>query len=73
LRQLEQDALREIGIIFPNRKIVASVMKVFEADWRSAAAPMKEPGTDLPNNTAASTAKKVANSIARELPHRSDL
>jgi hypothetical protein len=48
-------------------------MKVFEADWRSAAAPMKEPGTDLPNNTAASTAKKVANSIARELPHRSDL
>jgi len=68
LRELELDARREIGIIFPNRRIVASVMKVFEADWRSAAAPRKEPGTDLPNNTAASTAKKVAKSIARELP-----
>ena len=68
LRELELDARREIGIIFPNRKIVASVMKVFEADWRSAAAPRKEPGTDLPNNTAARTAKKVAKSIARDLP-----
>jgi hypothetical protein len=48
-------------------------MKVFEADWRSAAAPMKEPGTDLPNNTVASTAEKVAKSIDRELPLRSDL
>jgi hypothetical protein len=43
-------------------------MKGFEADWRSASAPRKEPGTDLPNNTAASTAKKPAKSIARELP-----
>ena len=43
-------------------------MKVFEADWLSAVAPRKEPSTDLPNNTAASTAKKVAKSIARELP-----
>lgn len=68
LREVELDARREIGIIFRDRKIVASVMKVFEADWRFAAGPRKELGTDLPNNTAASTAKKVAKSIARELP-----
>jgi phosphatidylserine/phosphatidylglycerophosphate/cardiolipin synthase-like enzyme len=68
LRELELDARREIGIIFSDRKIIASVMKVFEADWRSAASPRKEPDTDLPDNTAASTAKKVAKSIARELP-----
>lgn len=68
LRELELDARREIGIIFRDRKIIASVMKVFEADWRSAASPRKEPGADLPTNTAASTAKKVAKSVARELP-----
>lgn len=68
LRELELDARREIGIIVPDRKITGSVLKVFEADWSSAAAPRKQPDTDDPNLTAASTAKKVAKSIAKELP-----
>ena len=68
LRELELDARREIGIILPDRKIIGSVMKVFEADWRFAAAPRKEPATEGAKNTAASTAKKVAKSIARDLP-----
>jgi cardiolipin synthase A/B len=68
LRELELDARREIGIIFPDRKIIASVSKMFEADWRFAAAPRKEPAAEGTNNTVASTAKKVAKSIARDLP-----
>ena len=41
LRELELDARREIGIILPDRKIIASVIKVFETDWDSRQPPRR--------------------------------
>ena len=68
LRELELDARREIGIILPDKKIIASVTKVFEADWESAVASPKELNVEAPNATVAKAAKKVAKSVAKDLP-----
>ena len=58
LRELELDARREIGIIVPDRKIIASVIKVFEADWDAAAARPKEATVEPPSTTVAKRPKK---------------
>ena len=50
LRELELDARREIGIIVPDRKVINSVLKVFEADWKSAAARANEPRSGARHN-----------------------
>ena len=68
LRELELDARREIGIILPDRKIIASVSKIFEADWSAATGPAKEATVEAPNATVAKAARKVAKSIAKDLP-----
>ena len=68
LRELELDARREIGIILPDKKIIAAVTKVFEADWESAVASAKDLNEEAPNATVAKAAKKVAKSVAKDLP-----
>jgi cardiolipin synthase A/B len=68
LRELELDARREIGIILPDKKIIASVTKVFEADWESGVASAKDLNVEAPNATVAKAAKKVAKSVAKDLP-----
>src|SRR6478752_6485047 len=57
LRELELDARREIGIILPDKKIIAAVTKVFEADWESAVASAKDLNVEAPNATVAKAAK----------------
>jgi phosphatidylserine/phosphatidylglycerophosphate/cardiolipin synthase-like enzyme len=68
LRELELDARREIGVIVPDKKIIASVTRIFEADWESAIASVKELNLEAPNATVAKAAKKVAKSVAKDLP-----
>ena len=68
LRELELDARREIGIILPDKKIIAAVIKTFEADWKAADASAKESTVEPPNATVAKAAKKVAKSVAKDLP-----
>ena len=68
LRELELDARREIGIILPDKKIIAAVTKVFEADWESGVASAKDLNVEAPNATVAKAAKKVAKSVAKDLP-----
>ena len=68
LRELELDARREIGIIVPDRKVISSVIKVFEEDWNSTAAPKKEVIAEQAHETVSRTAKRVAKAIAKELP-----
>jgi cardiolipin synthase len=68
LRELELDARREIGIILPDKKIIAGVTKVFESDWESGVASAKDLSVEAPNATVAKAAKKVAKSVAKDLP-----
>ena len=68
LRELELDARREIGVIVPDRSVIASVIKTFEQDWKSGEASAKESTVEPPNATVASAAKKVAKSVAKDLP-----
>ena len=68
LRELELDARREIGIIVPDGKIVASVTRIFEKDWVAAVGPKKGVSPESHETTASRTAWKVAKNIARELP-----
>ena len=68
LRELELDARREIGIILPDRKIVAAVIKTFESDWNAAVASPKESAAEPANSTVVKAARKIAKSIAKDLP-----
>jgi len=68
LRELELDARREIGIILPDKKIINSIIKTFEADWKAAAASPEESTTEPPDATVAKAARKVAKSVAKDLP-----
>jgi cardiolipin synthase A/B len=66
LRQLELDARREIGIIFRDRRVTASLMRVFREDWSSA--EVVEPEQDRPAALpVAKTAKKVAKAVSKKL------
>ena len=49
---------REIGIIVPDRKIVGSVIKVFEADWNPRQLPAKEPAVEPPDVTVGQRGQK---------------
>jgi cardiolipin synthase len=68
LRELELDARREIGIIVPDAKTIASVIKTFETDWESAPTSLKQSTVEPPNASVSRAAKKVAKSIAKDLP-----
>jgi hypothetical protein len=67
LRELELDERREVGVIFPDTRIVSRVHKTFEEDWAlceksslPAAADEAEPTVRI--------AKKVAKALTKELP-----
>jgi hypothetical protein len=51
----------------PDRKIVASVTKIFEKDWAAAVGPRKDVFKERPETTIPKTARKMAKNIAREL------
>ncbi len=68
LRELELDARREIGIIVPDRKIIASVTRIFEKDWVAAVGSKKGASQEPPESIVSKTARKVAKNIARDLP-----
>ena len=65
LRQLELDARREIGVIFRDGKVIASLLRTFEEDW-AASKPSKSEvrKAALP---VAKTAKKVAKAVSKNL------
>ena len=60
LRKLELDERREIGIIFRDTKIAASLIKCFESDWTGSK-------SKLENLKPRKAAKKVAKAVARGL------
>jgi len=65
LRSLELDARREIGVIFRDGKVIASLVRTFEEDW-AASKPSKSDRRKaaLP---VAKTAKKVAKAVSKNL------
>jgi cardiolipin synthase len=65
LRQLELDARREIGVIFRDGKVIASLARTFEEDWE-ASKPSKSDRRKaaLP---VSKTAKKVAKAVSKNL------
>lgn len=66
LRQLELDARREIGIIFRDRAVTASLLRVFREDWSSAEKVESE--QDRPASLpVAKTAKKMAKAVSKKL------
>ncbi len=64
LRHIELDSRREIGVVFRDASVIASLIRVFEEDW-AAAEPRKPKKLDLP---IGKTAKKVAKIVAKTLP-----
>lgn len=65
LRQLELDARREIGVIFRDGKVIASLVRTFEEDWAASKPSKSAPGkASLP---VAKTAKKVAKAVSKNL------
>jgi phosphatidylserine/phosphatidylglycerophosphate/cardiolipin synthase-like enzyme len=68
LRELELDARREVGIIFREPKIVASLSKAFLEDWDAADRPAAQVIEIEKVPPAARVAKRVAKAVARELP-----
>ena len=65
LRQLELDARREIGAIFRDGKVIASLVRTFEEDW-AASKPSKS-GRRKASLPVAKTAKKVAKAVSKNL------
>ena len=65
LRSLELEARREIGVIFRDGKVIASLVRTFEEDW-AASKPSKSDRRKaaLP---VAKTAKKVAKAVSKNL------
>jgi phosphatidylserine/phosphatidylglycerophosphate/cardiolipin synthase-like enzyme len=65
LRQLELDARREIGVIFRDGKVIASLVRTFEEDW-AASKPSKSDRQKaaLP---VTKTARKVAKAVSKNL------
>jgi cardiolipin synthase len=67
LRELELGARREVGIIFREPNIIASLSKTFLDDWDCADRPGRVVEIDkVPQATR--VAKKVAKALAKELP-----
>ena len=67
LRAAELDARREVGVIFSDRRIVPSLMKVFREDWQLAETTRAQARTEE-RAPAEKVAKKLAKAVAKELP-----
>ena len=73
LRDLELGARREVGIIFRDARIVATLCATFREDWNAANRPAPSiQNTEVPTATevpaATKVAKKVAKAVAKDLP-----
>ena len=67
LRELELGSRREVGIIFHEPKIAASLSKTFLEDWNAADRPREAVEIDkVP--PATKVAKRVAKAVAKEMP-----
>jgi len=64
LRRVELDRRREVGMIFDDEPIVASILNTFLADWKSAQEGKLEKDQSPSNRVA----KKVAKAVAKDLP-----
>jgi len=65
LRTLELDSRREVGMLFRDARIVHRLEEIFRRDWENKeAAPVEEAGPP----PIAKVAKKVAKTLAQELP-----
>ena len=66
LRQLELDARREIGVIFRDAAVIASLARVFEEDWAASKSSESDAAKklDLP---VGKTAKRVAKVVSKSL------
>lgn len=65
LRQLELDARREIGVIFRDASVVASLVRTFEEDWAASEPSASAKKVALP---VGKTAKRLAKMVSRQLP-----
>lgn len=68
LRELELDGRREIGVICHDKKVVASLLRIFQEDWDSTGASAVGPGQAQAAAPAAKAAKRIAKAIAKDLP-----
>lgn len=66
LRAIELDMRREVGVVFRDAKIVAQMLKVFNADWRTTE-QINEQSAGEPA-PAEKLAKRVAKAVAKDLP-----
>lgn len=67
LREVELGSRREVGIIFHDAKIVARLVKTFQADWDAAQQSTARAATE-DAAPASRVAKKVAKAITKDLP-----
>jgi len=67
LRELELDARREVGVIVPEPRVVATIVQRFEEDWETSTASTAEPRTAKDEEVVTVAASKAAEAIAREL------
>jgi phosphatidylserine/phosphatidylglycerophosphate/cardiolipin synthase-like enzyme len=66
LREAELDSRREVGMIFPDTRIVQRLAATFQQDW-DAAEKAKDQTTIDDETRAAKAAKKVAKAVAKDL------
>ncbi|MBV8847666.1 MAG: hypothetical protein JO307_33045 [Bryobacterales bacterium] len=66
LREAELDARREVGIVFPDKRIVSRIAAIFEHDWQAADKAKEQTAVDE-EAAAAKAAKKVAKAVTRDL------
>jgi phosphatidylserine/phosphatidylglycerophosphate/cardiolipin synthase-like enzyme len=65
LRQLELDARREIGVMFRDASVIASLVRTFEDDWSTSKPSSEAKTVALP---VGKTAKQVAKMVSKHLP-----
>lgn len=65
LRQLELDARREIGLIFREAKVLKSLKRQFEEDWKASEITQPQ---EAPEQAVRKTTKKMAKLLAKNLP-----
>ncbi len=73
LRTAELEARREIGVIFNEAKIAASIIETFDQDWERShetkrRADAQDDDDDTDNLPTKKVAKKVAKTVIEELP-----
>jgi cardiolipin synthase len=64
LRRVELDRRREVGMIFDDEPIIASILNTFLADWKSAQEGKLEKDQSPSNRVA----KKVAKAVVKDMP-----